>query len=270
LIQTCRSINELDTWSEVTHRTLVSSIGFSGDMDGLKDAWRLLVDSAGHNSREIGDSDWFCLAGAVSRIGSPDAITFATKQLALHRTTSEFQTLFQERCQPRSGGATKAMGLDESDISTSISKLGKALDNLEARTRGPDSMRYFWQNPFPGGARHISPDGKVVRDAKVVYDELTVDPLQPPPPQTKAQMSKVGIPFDVLRFTYWKAINGLLLLAEGHAKSKKLAVDDALVKGGPLEFNNDQASLQLLKDLSLPDSLEELRCRILQLRGRIE
>jgi hypothetical protein len=271
LMQAIQTINELDTWSDITHRTLVTSTGFTSGVDDLKYAWKLLVDSAARDSRDISERDWLCLSGAVSYIGSPEAKAFATKQLALHSTASELQNLIQQRIQTYSSELIQPYELDESTVHFSIGQLNYFLNSLETRLNDePNSTSHMWPNPFGSTTKLDPQDGRVASNERVVYDELTVDPLQPPPPQAEAQASKIGTPFDVLRFTHWRAVNSLLLLAEGLEKSKKMAVEDAIANREPLKFDNDQASILLAWELSLPQTADELRLRILQLRGRIE
>ncbi|KAE9981120.1 hypothetical protein BLS_007787 [Venturia inaequalis] len=264
-------IEELDTWNDVTHRALVSCVGAGGDIDGLKDAWKLLVKRAEQESRELGERDWWCLARAVNSINSPIAVAFATEQLALHNLSPQFQARFQEACQPWPGNGKEIRKPTKITISSEMEVLGEVLDKLEARTRFPDVTDVYRRpDRFSKGTNTLSGESNVAApatNAQIVYDELTVDPLQPSPDK-EAQLSKAGLPFDTLRFIHWKSVNDLLLLAEGCEKAKKAAAEEAIATGTPLKFDKDRESLRLYDELSFPLNLEEYRLRIMELRGR--
>lgn len=266
--EVCETISELNTWDEVTHRVLITAIGLSREIDGLEDAWELLVQRAGRDKRKIDQRDMLCLAKAVRRIDSPAATAFATKQLALHPVASDIPIIFQESCKHQADTTKEQWEPTEERIAMLGSKLRDALDGLEAQTQIPAPMRYNWRNSFPGGTTTL-PDGSIESNYEIVYNELTVDPLQPSPPQNEAQISKHGVPLDSLRFIHWKTVNGLLLLAKEHEKRKEITVEDAIATGGPLKFSDDQLSVQLLEGLHFPQTLEEFRLRVLELRGRI-
>lgn len=283
LVEICEMIEELDTWNQITHRALVTSIGAGGDVDGLKNAWNLLVQCAEQESRELSERDWLCLARAVQCIDSPVAVTYATEQLALHNLSPEFQTRFQEICKSQPSRAKEMWDPTNRLVVHEMNVLTKILDKLETRTKDPNTtdvyrlFTHFWKgtNTLSCGSTTLSNESIAAvpaNNAQIIYNELTVDPLQPPPPppQTEPQLSKAGLPFDTLRFIHWNSVNGLLLLAEGFEKAKKAAVEEAIGGGMPLEFDQDGESLKLYDDLSFPATLEEYRLRILELRGRAE
>lgn len=269
VVEVCEIIEELDTWNEVTHRALVTGVGMRGDIDGLEGAWKLLVNRARKESRELSERDWFCLARAVQYIDAPVAVAFATEQLALHNVPRQLQTQFEERCRAWPG-TSKEMGRPPTPFGQARA-WREALDKLEARTKNLNTTgEYKWPSPFQKTLWGEASDASLPTNAQIVYNELTVDPLQPPPTHTEAQLSKAGIPFDTLRFIHWKSINDLLLLAEGFDKAKKMAVEDAIAKGTALKFNEDGESLLLYQNLSFPANLEDYRMRILELRGRVK
>ncbi|QDS71651.1 hypothetical protein FKW77_007567 [Venturia effusa] len=272
------TIEKLATWNEVTHRTLVTSMGMSGDADGMIDAWKLLVKHAGQESRALSNGDWGCLAGAVKHVDSPVAVAFAIQQFSFHKLSDEHQTHLKERWTPAPTPSldTSKWGRNptEETFSAWARALWNALSKLESRAKNSAIQSvYEWYVSLHGGpntAASNEVDDSPPTNAQIVYNELTVDPLQPVPTHTEAQMSKTGQPFDILRFNHWMAINDVLLLAEELEKSKKGAVEEAISRGTPLQFDQDQESLRLCGSVCFPTDLEEYRLRILKLRGRVE
>jgi hypothetical protein len=115
-------------------------------------------------------------------------------------------------------------------------------------------------------------------DLNVIYDELTLDPLQPPTLGIEPATDSAGIPFDNHRFENWNAVNELLVMAERHEAVKEKAVDEAIATGQPvkdadrdgLEFFSLGKSTESLESTTPKQPLSQsgLRQQILNLRAR--
>jgi hypothetical protein len=273
ILHTCQRINELvGSWNSVAYRSLVTATGLSGDVDGLESAWNQLLDRTVQGVRQgpLDIKDWQALARATKFVKSARSTKFVEEQLSSVSPPYNIEQKVQDILQtPPPTSVPQEFGFDYSAVSD---RLTKVVDSLEAQLSEPSTsppIRIPSMQPRLGSEESL----------QVIYDELTVDPLQPLPPQAETQLGATSIPFDVHRFENWKAVNGLLTLAMRFEAVKGKAIDDAIVTNQPLDIDFDQTSLQLLDredtgdETQLasrePPSVDELRLQILQLRGRV-
>jgi hypothetical protein len=112
-----------------------------------------------------------------------------------------------------------------------------------------------------------------IEDLRAIYDELTTDPRQPPPPEGTSNprpLSPTGFTIDELRFQNWIAILEVMADAEANDSDKSKIIDEAIDTGSPMP-GRVHAPLyrkypQTQRGVVFP-SRDDLRKRILQLRG---
>jgi hypothetical protein len=105
---------------------------------------------------------------------------------------------------------------------------------------------------------------------RVIYDEYTTDPYQPPlatptdDSLVQASLSPTGIPLDELRFRNWVTVLEMMNEAEAYEAERTALVNQAIAAQTPA---SEPEALRIHKSKEdITDSQEALRLKVKQLR----
>ncbi|KAF2495392.1 hypothetical protein BU16DRAFT_486875 [Lophium mytilinum] len=256
---------------EVTCRLLVSAFGDAGDAKSLETCWDILVEFAESKGRQISESDWRTLARATK---SANNIAFLEKQLEYlsHTLTTDIReaitrTLETEPTEPEK----KGLPMDVAAMAPGMESIYNRVSQLLALFKS-GSLLDFKLSPTPLFIDPARPALGSIEDLRIIYDELTTDPRQPPPEDSTVSkpLSPTGFPLDELRFQNWVTILEAMSDAEAYETEKAKLIEEAIDSGNPLQ---DKVHAPLYRKYSVPEtdvvfsSQEELRRHILRLRG---
>ncbi|KAG9193298.1 hypothetical protein G6011_03333 [Alternaria panax] len=253
-------------------RTVITAAGLLKDQRMLEEYWSLVVSDAEANSAQIPFEDWITLTKACRRAGHEDyfrtqllklpyAINenterYLVQQIDIPETPSALHDVYQYMSLQDLTAELDALKTQMKDIETVVMS-GQPLD-LHA---SPLYMHLDSQHPSLGPKE----------DLRAVYDELTTDPHQLPPPLAtldslvQPAVSPTGIPLDELRFQNWVTIHEMLDTASDYESDLLHAVDTAIKAGTPLKGTPEL--LRLRKDAPTPRSRAGLSLKIKELRA---
>jgi hypothetical protein len=204
-------------WSSIGMRTVLSSAGHIGDKALIEKFWNRLVSLAEAEGNKINEKDWTTLVRACVRAEHVEFYNDQTQRLE-HTLSENLKThlnsvmLYKEYDPVPADMPFPLMRLDE--FAREMKGLSSQFKDIAAVVM---SGRPLDQNKTPfhmflDSTRKPLGTPENLRD---IYNELTIDPHQPPAPRTeddKAALpsSSTGIPLDELRFQNWVSITEMM------------------------------------------------------------
>lgn len=259
---------------EIGRRTVLTSAGLLKNKDLIEDCWSQITSIAETEGKQIPYEDWVTFVKASRRANHAD---FFTEQLLQFEHTVSgslreglLTLLDQQESRPKDD---KYALMTPVDFGTEIDKLKRQTKNIAAVVMSgqPLDLR---KSPF---YMFLDPERQPLaplNTLRAVYDELTVDPHQPPlpslpegPPVSSA-LSPTGIPFDKLRFLNWVSIAELMNEATSFEKARALKVAHSIKHGKPLNGVRDESVLVRRSGNQMPrPPVDQLRRMIKSLRA---
>ncbi|KAF1840256.1 uncharacterized protein K460DRAFT_371464 [Cucurbitaria berberidis CBS 394.84] len=254
-------------------RSAITSAGLVGNTDLIEQLWERVVTAAEAESAQIPFEDWITFTKACRRAGHTDYFRGQLLKLP-HAITASIekhliQQIDQEEHKPSGPESFEYMILE--DLTREIEALKTQMKNVEAVVMSGQALDLA-KSPF---YMHIDPEQRPmgsIPDLRAVYDEMTTDPHQPPPPPSadgspaKAALSPTGIPLDELRFQNWITVLEMMDDAEAYESDLQFALNTAIQAGKPLKGTPEVLRLRK-ENNSSPRSLGGLRLRIKSLRA---
>jgi hypothetical protein len=251
-------------------RSALTSAGLVKNKELIQELWSRIISTAEAEGSQIAFEDWITFTKACRRA---DLAGYFSEQLSnlSHTTTSSveqhltYQMGLPERVTERSFDY-----MTSNELTAEIEGLKQQMKNVEAvvMSGSPLDLRTspFYMHLDPATTSMSSLD-----NLRAIYDELTTDPYQPPPPPTpegslnKPPSSSTGIPFSELRFMNWLTILEMMVNAEANESHLQLAMNQAISEGKPFK---DRSPVLLRKSKNDPlHTKDELRDRIRSLRN---
>jgi hypothetical protein len=253
-------------------RSAVTSAGLLKNQDCIKELWSTITSKADAEGSQIAFEDWIAFTKACRRAELTDYFHEQLSKLS-HTTTSSIEQhlTYQIGLAEKSVDTKDFEYMTVEDVTAGIEGLKAQVKNVEAVVMSgtPLSLR---QTPF---YMHIDPSTTSLssfENLRAIYDELTTDPHQPPPPSppegspNKPITSSTGIPLDELRFMNWITILEMMDEAEVYESDFQLTFNKIVAMGKP--FNAAQAALRFRTVNRNPIfSKDDLRDRIRSLRN---
>ncbi|KAF1919317.1 hypothetical protein BDU57DRAFT_443018 [Ampelomyces quisqualis] len=251
-------------------RSALTTAGFVQNQDLIKKLWTGIASDAASEGSQIAFEDWITFTKACRRAGLPD---YFHKQLASlsHTTTASIQShlLYQIDTPETVAGVSDFEYMSAHDLSTEMDGLKQQMKNIEAvlMSGAPLDIR---KSPF---YMHIDPSTtsmSSLENLRLVYDEFSTDPHQPPPQTTEGSpntpaLSSTKIPFDELRFMNWLTVLELMAEAEAYEPRRQFAINQAIQADKP--FKERPFLFQRQNHAAPINSVQELRERIKALRN---
>lgn len=219
-----------DSITIVSHRSLITALGLTGNFEAVKIAW----ESVSAQAEPPVYQDWMVLAKAAGNSKDPKAADFVQGELQKFAVEARIAAAVRLACKARHWTETvnddlKTLQFDEvgERISSSVSK---ALSSLVSQH---GVKHNFYEEPFKSDYRPTPGLGISREELRAIYDEMTTDPEQPPPSEeVSLAVDDAGYPLAEHRFENWLAINDLLALAEADAREKSKAIEAAIASRG--------------------------------------
>jgi len=195
-------------------RTALTSAGFLGDKKKIEEFWTRLASSAEKGGYQIHGSSWTVLVKACRRAGHLD---YFDQQM------SSFEHAIPEGYEPKlslmkefeAQSTPDIVLMDDAEFHSQFEKLDKQVSDIAAvlMSGQPIDLR---KSPF---YMAVDPEQQPLgspQDMRIVYDEFSLDPHQPPasPGKVDPALSPTGVPLDELRFQNWTALTELMYQAE--------------------------------------------------------
>ncbi|KAI0571970.1 hypothetical protein TUN205_08023 [Pyrenophora tritici-repentis] len=252
----------------IVTRSVITSAGLLKDKDLIEQQWSRVVSTSEANSAQIPFEDWITLTKACRRA---DHAAYFRQQILKLAHTIDMRTerhLIQqidvvETAPPITQGY-QYMTLQ--DLTSELDTLKTQMKNVEAVVMSGQPLSLV-KTPF---YMHLDPNHASLgslENLRVVYDELTTDPHQPPPPPpAKPTLSPTNIPVDELRFLNWVAVHEMMDSAESYQSDLEYAMKAAKDAGQPMPTRPEVLRLGN-EDPPVKRTFSELRRKIKQLRG---
>lgn len=219
-----------DSITIVSHRSLITALGLTGNFEAVKIAWEPVSTQADPPVYQ----DWMVLAKAAGNSRDPKAAEFVNEELQKFAVDLRVAAAVRLACKARHW--TEAVNNDLTSVQFEevrgriANAVSETLLSLLSQT---DFKHNFYERPFKTDYRPQQGFRTSREDLRAIYDEVTADPEQPPPNEDMAPaVDEVGYPLAEHRFENWLAINELLTLAEADAREKSKAVEAAIAKRG--------------------------------------
>ncbi|PVI07484.1 hypothetical protein DM02DRAFT_499229, partial [Periconia macrospinosa] len=198
-------------FGEVERRVILRSAGLIQDLALLEQFWSQIVTLSTEKGQPISPDDWFSFAKAC-KLGNFEPY-FRQQILSLeHTITSNVRIrldyIWKEKVVPKQESPVKLTG--STRFASLIKELKAQVDNIITVIMSGQPMD-LQKTPF---YMTIDPDQKplgTLEDMRIVYDEFTVDPHQPPQEieesgEAAVPSTSTGIPLGELRFLNWVSI----------------------------------------------------------------
>ncbi|KAL6711589.1 hypothetical protein ACN47E_004523 [Coniothyrium glycines] len=273
LLTTIKDVETLNiVLSPIELRGAITSAGLVANQDLLEYLWDKVTHRAESESAQIPFEDWITFTKACRRAGHKEYFQQQLLKLSHAITSSVERQIVQQidspDLPPSSAVTYKFMTLSE--LSSAIEAFKAQMGDIEAVIMSGQPLN-FTRSPF---YMHLDPDHPKLGAypaLRTVYDEMTIDPHQPPP-QSSANggsvdpvLSSTGIPLDELRFQNWVNIHEMMIDAEEYEARFQEMLDIAIKSGKPLKGASELLRMRKVG----ADSLRwpgELKTRIKALR----
>ena len=254
-------------------RSALTSAGLVKNKDLIEQLWERVVSAAEAESTQIPFEDWITFTKACRRA---DHKTYFRTQLSKlpHAITASIERHLVQQIDQKESTPSGPQSFD----CMIPGELGREIEALKIQMKNVDAVVMSGQaldlskTPF---YMHIDPEYPAwgsTTDLRIVYDEMTTDPHQPPPPApaqgspVQIALSPTGIPLDQLRFQNWVTVLESMDDAEAYESDFQMALDAAIKAGKP--FKGAPEVLRLRKDTRVRlRSVGELRHRVKSLRA---
>jgi len=265
-----------DTVTVVSHRSLITALGLTGNFEAVKIAWEPISAQNEPPTRQ----DWLVLAKSAGNSRDPTAIEFVNEELQRLAVEPTEAAAVRLTCNARHWTNTIEDDLQTvpfHEVGDQISSVvTKTLFTLQSR-RG--IIHNFYEEPFKSDYRQSSGYGISREDLRAIYDEMTTDPEQPPAnAELSPAIDAAGYPLAEHRFENWLAINELLVFAEADARERERAVEEAIANRGSVHDVKSQsarygkavsASDTSLSEATIVDHLENVRGDVSAVRSYV-
>ncbi|KAF2850221.1 hypothetical protein T440DRAFT_468578 [Plenodomus tracheiphilus IPT5] len=254
----------------IATRDAISAAGLLGNTDVIEQLWEEIVTKAENESSGIGFGDWISLTKACRRAHHTEYFWAQLARLPhaieqgvenhIKKQIDQADTVFD---------AVAFEYMTVEDLSTELDQLKSQTKNIEAVLLSGQPLDIV-KNPIN---MHLDPNHAPLASTdnmRIVYDQYSTDPHQPPPEESKIpiSLSPTGIPLDELRFQNWVTIMESMSDAEAYEISLQATIDAAHKSGEPLTGRPE--ILQLRQDPSVQYStINGLRTRISNLRTSV-
>ncbi|KAF2000513.1 hypothetical protein P154DRAFT_522411 [Amniculicola lignicola CBS 123094] len=260
------------SFGPVTNRIALTNAGKLQARGWVEHFWALIASDAESSGTIISREDWLTLARACRRAGLKayfDEQLFTFQHAIDSKSREDAQLSWETPMYTRTTSIT-LMSLE--DLENEMEQLQIQLENISVvlMSGQPLDLR---KTPFDMFVDPLRRSIGPVSALKTVYDELTTDPHQPPPPSgtntPTISVSPTGIPLDELRFKNWVVVIELMSEAEETHKSFQRRINEALAnmrsvaKRGEKLFNRREEQEQDHPE----QSLDDLRITIKRLRS---
>ncbi|KAB2109584.1 hypothetical protein AG0111_0g700 [Alternaria gaisen] len=255
----------------IERRTIITSAGLLKDKKLLEQYWLLVVSDAEANSTPIPFEDWITFTKACRRANHSDYFRSQLLKLPYAIDNNTERHIIQQIDMPETSA------LNHRYQYMSVKELTMELDALKTQMKDIETVVMSGQ-PLNLHASplymHLDPQHPSLgreEDLRSVYNELTTDPHQPPPPPAtpdspvQPAVSPTGIPLDDLRFQNWVTVHEMMDTAADYESDLRYAVDTAIKAGTPLKGTPEL--LRLRKEASTPRSRTDLSMIIKELRA---
>ena len=225
----------------VTHRSILIAAGRVQDKEMLVLAWRTLVDAREAEGSPPDQGDWKLLGTACARCGCGEVVYAELARLA-HAVTSHVSSIAlralqgDEHMESVETKRRAPPGLDAAAVIRIIDTLeADALVLEQAMSDGSalSTPDVTVPDNLDCNLVRASDDDKSATDVQICYDDLTTINSFDSAPETEpasipSAVSPTGVPYDVLRFEHWRAVNELLAQSEMYNDAYDNAVEKAL------------------------------------------
>jgi hypothetical protein len=227
-------------------RSAITSAGLLKNKELIEQFWSQVVSAAEANSAQISFEDWITFTKACRRADHADYFRSQLLKLphAINSRTESHLVYQIDMPEPAPTGhdSYQYMSLDE--LTSDLDALTAQMKNIEAVVMSGQPLDLS-ATPF---YMHLDPSHPSLgtdKDLRTVYNELTIDPHQPPPDSIPVS-SPTGIPLDDLRFMNWVSVLEMMDLASSYESKLQIALDAAIKAGKP--FKGTPELLRLRKD----------------------
>ncbi|KAF2420745.1 hypothetical protein EJ08DRAFT_702337 [Tothia fuscella] len=258
---------------DVTCRCFVNAAGMCGNpwADGLwQQAWQTMVEHLRAKEQGLGEKEWITLATSCRYLSAPAARAFVEDQLLAHDADDYTRNKVERMMTQSPSVPTKPLDYDPTILSN---RLKAAISQTQTQLSNNDFSALL--TPL-----HNQPALASLEHLRIIYDELTTDPTQPPT-ALGPTINTSGLAYDEHRFSNWCAVNELLAMAERHQKKTDEYIDRALANGEAvgrdgvedtrcLQYLEGKERAEVVQDTAVEyETLREAREAVLRLRGRV-
>ncbi|KAF2795442.1 hypothetical protein K505DRAFT_273178 [Melanomma pulvis-pyrius CBS 109.77] len=258
----------------IGRRCILASAGFLQDKSLIEDYWTQIVSLGELQSSQSSHAYWVTLAKACN---AADHQIFFEQQLPNLQHTISTDAMREAshhlNMPKKSAVAMQSLTtMHPADFDSEIEPLQEQMKNIAAVIMSGQPLDLL-NNPFHMSLHPEQRSLGSIDDLRVIYDELTIDPHQPPPPPapesspSHASVSSMGIPLKELRFQNWVTILELMNEAKSTEFEFQRHLDVAIAQKKPLREALYLPSSQGEQDPMPTRNREELRTHIRRLRA---
>jgi hypothetical protein len=273
-------------YDEVTLRNLILAAAQFHETDLMEQYWNELVQSSEEIGRQLLYTDWVSLARATKQADHKEF--FMTQCRKLEHTLTEgakeqLLTILQEDDGLVQGrDRIEFESLPGDDFVERLNTLSNHIQEVRAMLR-EDPLVNFHEHSIPMFLDPSRMNLGAEDDLRAIYDELTLDPQQPPPTDEngsplKPAVSPTGVPLDELRFQNWRTLTELMAEASVAEQEVERLIKQAIADGSSFRASPSALPFRLSEAPSGSDSEErpervypsrdQVRAKVLQLRRR--
>ena len=255
----------------IERRTIITSAGLLKDKKLLEQYWLLVVSDAEANSAQIPFEDWITFTKACRRADHSDYFRSQLLKLPYAIDNNTERHIIQQIDMPETSALNhRYQYMSVKELTTELDALKTQMKDIETVVMSGQPLNLHASPLY----MHLDPQHPSLgreEDLRSVYNELTTDPHQPPPPPAtpdspiQPAVSPTGIPLDDLRFQNWVTVHEMMDTAADYESDLRYAVDTAIKAGTPLKGTPEL--LRLRKEASTPRSRTDLSMIIKELRA---
>lgn len=255
----------------IERRTIITSAGLLKDKKLLEQYWLLVVSDAEANSAQIPFEDWITFTKACRRADHSDYFRSQLLKLPYAIDNNTERHIIQQIDMPETSALNhRYQYMSVKELTTELDALKTQMKDIETVVMSGQPLNLHASPLY----MHLDPQHPSLgreEDLRSVYNELTTDPHQPPPPPAtpdspiQPAVSPTGIPLDDLRFQNWVTVHEMMDTAADYESDLRYAVDTA-IKAGTL-LKGTPELLRLRKEASTPRSRTDLSMIIKELRA---
>ena len=255
----------------IERRTIITSAGLLKDKKLLEQYWLLVVSDAEANSAQIPFEDWITFTKACRRADHSDYFRSQLLKLPYAIDNNTERHIIQQIDMPETSALNhRYQYMSVKELTTELDALKTQMKDIETVVMSGQPLNLHASPLY----MHLDPQHPSLgreEDLRSVYNELTTDPHQPPPPPAtpdspvRPAVSPTGIPLDDLRFQNWVTVHEMMDTAADYESDLHYAVDTAIKAGTPLKGTPEL--LRLRKEASTPRSRTDLSMIIKELRA---
>ncbi|KAF2735361.1 hypothetical protein EJ04DRAFT_576159 [Polyplosphaeria fusca] len=259
----------------IGRRNALLSCGSVRNPDLVKQHWLRIVSQAEAGGEQIVYDDWVTFARACQRAELGSYFNEQAALLSHTLTTRTLNNAVRVLEEPELGRPLAPLPLMAiSDFDENLQKISGRMRDVAAIVMSGQPLD-FNNTPF---SVFLDPHRRLLApppELRAVYDVLTTDPHQPPPPAIEGSQplpvrkSSTGLPLDELRFQNWVAIMELMSEAEASEAEFQRRLDKAIAEGRRLEKMPYVMSFRKPMDSTEENGIEDAEERQHRLRIRV-